>query len=134
MNPKIFSVEEANALLPQLNSILIRLQDKKKQIELKQVEIDLMEIVNTSGAPSGTSISKIANKSLDELNTMVQEYTQLFEEVETWGPVIKDVTQGLVDFYHVRDQQLIFLCWKQGEPRISFWHDLENGFPGRQKL
>jgi len=47
---------------------------------------------------------------------------------------LKDLDQGLVDFPSYRDGKLIYLCWKRGESRIEFWHDLESGIAGRQPL
>ncbi len=134
MNPKIFTVEEARVLLPQVSSALIRLQEKKREIDLKQIDIDLMEII--SAAPSQTTgiVRQKSDERMTLLNRLVTEYTRLFEEIESWGPVIKDVDQGLIDFYHVRDQQLVFLCWKLGESKLEYWHDLENGFQGRRSL
>ncbi|MBI1976403.1 MAG: DUF2203 domain-containing protein [Candidatus Omnitrophica bacterium] len=134
MNPKIFTVEEARVLLPQVSSALTRLQEKKREIDLKQIEIDLMEII--SAAPSQTTgiVQQKSDERMTLLNRLVTEYTGLFEEIESWGPVIKDVDQGLMDFYHVRDQQLVFLCWKLGESKLEYWHDLENGFQGRRPL
>lgn len=134
MNPKIFTVEEAKALLPQVSSALVQLQEKKRQIDLKQVEIDLMEIVNVGSAPVAAGHRQKIDERMNDLNRLVSQYTELFEEIESWGPVVKDVDQGLIDFYHVKDQQLVFLCWKQGESQIEHWHDLENGFQGRRAL
>lgn len=134
MSPKIFTMKEAQALLPRVVLVLQRLQEKKKEIDLKQVEIDLMEIVSVGSSQAGSGSRKKLDQRMDDLNRLVAEYTEFFEEVESWGPVIKDIDQGLVDFYHVRNQQLVFLCWRQGEHQISHWHDLESGFGGRQAL
>jgi hypothetical protein len=134
MNPKIFTVEEAKTLLPQVSSALVQLQEKKRRIDLKQVEIDLMEIVNVGSAPVAVRNRQKIDERMNNLNRLVSQYTELFEEIESWGPVVKDVDQGLIDFYHARDQQLVFLCWKQGESQIEYWHDLENGFQGRRDL
>ena len=134
MNPKIFTAEEAKAMLPQVSSALVQLQERKRQIDLKQVEIDLMEIVNVGSAPVAVGNRQKIDERMSDLNRFVSQYTELFEEIEAWGPVVKDVDQGLIDFYHVKDQQLVFLCWKQGESQIEYWHDLENGFQGRRAL
>ncbi len=134
MNPRIFTKEEAKALLPQVSSALVQLQEKKRQIDLKQVEIDLIEIVNVGSAPVAAGNRQKMDERMSDLNRLVSGYTELFEEIESWGPVVKDVDQGLIDFYHVKDQQLVFLCWKQGESQIEHWHDLEGGFQGRRAL
>ena len=134
MNPKIFTAEEAKAFLPQVSSALVQLQEKRRRIDLKQVEIDLMEIVNVGSAPVAVGGRQRIDERMSDLNRLISEYTELFEKIESWGPVVKDVDQGLIDFYHVKDQQLVFLCWKQGEAQIGYWHDLESGFQGRRVL
>lgn len=134
MNPRIFTTEEAKALLPQVSSALVQLQEKKRQIDLKQVEIDLVEIVNVGSVSVAAGNRQKMDERMSNLNRLVSEYTELFEEIESWGPVVKDVDQGLIDFYHVKNQQLVFLCWKQGESQIEHWHDLESGFQGRRAL
>lgn len=134
MHPKVFTVEEAKALLPQVSSALVQLQEKKRKIDLKQVEIDLMEIVGVGSAPVAAGNRQKMDATVNDLNRLVTQYTELFEEIENWGPIVKDVDQGLIDFYHVRNQQLVFLCWKQGESQIEHWHDLESGFQGRRNL
>lgn len=135
MHPKIFTVEEARALLPQISSALVILQEKKREIDLKQVEIDLMEIVRaTPFQRTGGAVGQRNDEPMTFLNRLVTEYTQLFEKIESWGPIVKDVDQGLIDFYHVRDQELVFLCWKLGESKLEYWHDLESGFQGRRPL
>lgn len=134
MGPKIFTVGEANQLLPQISSILLKLQQEKREIDLVQVDIDLIEIVDPVPTQAIRTSRQKIDERMDHLNKLVKEYTELFEEIESWGPVVKDVDQGLIDFYHVRDQQLVFLCWKQGEPKILYWHDLESGFQRRQAL
>ena len=50
------------------------------------------------------------------------------------GILIKDVDTGLVDFPHMREEREVYLCWRLGEPKVEFWHDVDSGFSGRQPL
>jgi hypothetical protein len=55
-------------------------------------------------------------------------------QLEEWGIVLRDPTIGLIDFLHKREGETVFLCWKLGEARVEWWHPLETGIAGRQRL
>ena len=133
MDPKIFSVEEANQLIPKLTSLLKELRSLRDEIESKKVEMDLLEIV---GAVSrqGASEEIQMPEQMETLNRMAGEFNKRLEELEDMGCQVKDLEQGLVDFFAVREGHLIYLCWKEGEDSIQYWHTLDCGFKGRQPL
>ena len=54
--------------------------------------------------------------------------------IEKWGIVVRDLDQGLCDFPYERDGRVVYLCWRLGEERIAWWHDIDAGFAGRQPL
>jgi hypothetical protein len=58
----------------------------------------------------------------------------LLAELEALGCVAKGIEAGLVDFYALRDDRLVFLCWRLGEPGISHWHELDAGFDARRPV
>ncbi len=59
---------------------------------------------------------------------------QLLGEFHRREIVIKDVSRGLVDFPALIGGREVFLCWESDEDDIEFWHDLDSGFAGREKL
>ena len=59
---------------------------------------------------------------------------QAMKDIEDLGVLVKDIDTGLCDFPHTRDGRVVYLCWKLDEDEISWWHDLESGFAGRQPL
>lgn len=61
-------------------------------------------------------------------------FQAILHEIAEAGIQIKDVDRGLVDFPHLRDDREVFLCWQLGEDTISYWHEIETGFAGRQLL
>ena len=63
--------------------------------------------------------------------TRINDYLR---ELEAIGCVFKGFDAGLVDFYSLRDDRPVFLCWRMGEPRITHWHELDAGFGGRQPI
>ena len=132
MDPKIFSVEEANKFIPKLKQLLKTLRSLRNEIESKKVEMDLLEIVGTVARPGSTE--EAMPKELEDLNRMAGDFNKRLEELEDIGCQVKDLDQGLVDFFSVREGHLISLCWKEGEDSIQYWHTLDGGFKGTQPL
>jgi hypothetical protein len=58
----------------------------------------------------------------------------LINQVKEMGVIIKDVDKGLCDFPYMRQGRVVYLCWQLGEESISYWHDIETGFSGREPL
>ena len=71
---------------------------------------------------------------LREIQALRDEAESLIKAIVNLGVALKDIEQGLVDFPAERDGRIVFLCWKQGEDEIRFWHELDTGFAGRKPL
>jgi hypothetical protein len=69
-----------------------------------------------------------------ETERLTGEIAAGIRRIETWGCVIKDLDQGLVDFPSIRAEETVFLCWRLGEASIRYWHGLGEGFAGRKPL
>ena len=129
--PKLFTVEEANQLLPMLTSLLQELSVRKRQIEDKQVEIDALELIADENTPKVRS--ELLTRS-GEFNEMVNQFNERIKKVEDTGAVLKDIDSGLVDFFAAQDGRVVFLCWKLGEPGIENWHEVDSGFANRKPI
>ena len=134
MNPpvkdKLFSVEEANMLLPEIRTILDEFKDRKKMFfELKEEIIELTEVVDSEEYRS----EELSKKERIMMATS-KEIENLFEELADLGVVVKDIDNGLVDFISIFKGRKVFLCWKQGEDKVSWYHDMQTGFTGRKKI
>lgn len=122
---KHFTLEEACALLPEVRAAFRQIEDLRVSLGIRVEEIQsLMEAAggNGGGKKSGKYLSEIL-----ELNSVINKLTKQ-------GILIKDINTGLVDFPHIRDGKEVFLCWRVGEETIEYWHDLDRGYAGRQKL
>ena len=127
---KLFNVEEANMLLPEIRTILDEFKDRKKMFfELKQEILELTEIVN-----SDEYRSEELSKKERILRATSKEIENVFEEIAELGCVVKDIDNGLVDFISIFQGKKVFLCWKQGEKFVSWYHDMHTGFTGRKKI
>jgi len=125
---KVFTLQEAEALLPSLSALLIEAKALRDQIQKLEVEIDLEELVQ-EGESSGRLDSR-----MEEYNARVAEFYDRVEQIHEPGCLLKDVEMGLIDFYSMRDGKVVYLCWKLGESRIGFWHSISSGFSSRESL
>lgn len=133
--PKTFTVAEANALLPTVIPLIKQLQGLQTSIVQTNQQLD--ELVAKLAAGNGYPLTTIK----DRIRELTQHQLQLIEAfqsalqlLEDVGCQLKDLHEGLVDFYGLQHGELVLLCWKVGEDRIRFWHTLEDGFPGRRPL
>jgi hypothetical protein len=129
--PQYFTLEEATSLLPQLTKILLAMQARKRDLDgLRQ------QLAEAAAQAAGNG--HLVERELGQKRTAVEEaasaLSDLVRQITDLGCELKGVEEGLVDFRAVRDGREVYLCWRLGEERIGFWHDLEEGFAGRQPL
>jgi len=126
-----FTREEAEALLPQISTVLIQIQDHRNAMQQKEEELGaLYALAKGNGHHTNVPINKLQK----ELAEYVQAMQELIDELTSFGCVLKDPSIGLIDFLSLRKGREIYLCWHLGEERINFWHYLDAGFAGRQPL
>jgi hypothetical protein len=126
---RLFTVDEANDLLPVIAPILLKVQGVKRQLDAARSELDQLTPAmraNGYGAEAAALDRRVA-EAIVELTAAVQEIAAL-------GIEVKDLDLGLVDFPAPRDGRVVFLCWRLGEERVLFWHELDAGFAGRQPI
>ncbi len=121
-----FTVKEANALLPSTIKKFKDLVVLKNQIIKAQTEMET--------DPRYMSSLKDYILKKQEFNTALANFYRSIEEIEKTGVVVKSVEEGLLDFPSLRFNEEIWLCWKDGETEIKFWHGKEEGFNGRKPL
>ena len=131
---KIFSLDEANRLIPELTLALDRLTALGKEITSLRREIEVLAAIESSGADSANPDVRVLREQELACSTRMQEFRQILEEVNGQGVILRDLEMGLVDFYTVAKGQVVCLCWKRGEPRVEHWHPLDEGFSGRRPL
>ena len=126
MSPdRVFSLFEANQLIPQLQSHLSTVQQGKAALFQTREEVRKASAKASLGG--GTSVGTHYVKSLQDISTNLLAIHEL-------GVVVKDIDLGLCDFPHVRDGRVVYLCWKLGEKEIRFWHEVTTGYKDRCPL
>ncbi|HEV2325310.1 MAG TPA: DUF2203 domain-containing protein [Terracidiphilus sp.] len=130
---KTFSLDEAQALLPVLESLLKRALEGKRAAET--VETDLSELARRIYLSGGMKVdtSKVA-KMRAEMEGHLQKVRESIAEIDTIGVQVKDLDTGLLDFPFRLDDDVVLLCWRMGEPSIEHWHTVDAGFKGRQPV
>jgi len=132
MPPKIFTFDEANGLVADLEPLLRRLVGKRQA--LREHEEIIEEFRAVAGKSGGGMPGGRFGKARAQAERLGGEIAGDIQKVESWGCVVKDLDQGLVDFLHRRGDTTVFLCWRLGEPSIRYWHGLKEGFAGRKPL
>lgn len=133
--PKLVTLEEANQLLGQAMPLVQRLQ--RLHVSILQTNQQLDDDVQKLSVGNGYPIEELRGR-IEELTArqlkLLEEFQTVLQQLEDLGCVLKDVSIGLIDFYNLRDGEVVCLCWQVGEERIGFWHRLEDGFAGRQPV
>jgi hypothetical protein len=128
---KTFTLDEAQSLLPLLESLLKRaIEGKRSAEEAEQNLSGLARRIYFSGGMS-VDVTKVAN-SRAEMEAHVQRVRESIAEIDSIGVQVKDLEAGLLDFPCRLDDQVVLLCWRMGEPAIDYWHPVESGFKDRQ--
>lgn len=133
MSTRTFSLEEAQTLLPVLESLLRTAIKAKKLIE--QVDAEFQETAHRVFLNGGTllNIVRLARRKAQR-EKAVQQVKDAVAEIDATGVQVKDLDIGLLDFPCRVNGEIILLCWKLGESSITHWHGTDEGFAGRKPI
>lgn len=121
---KHYTREEARALLPEIRLWIARIGILQEDIEKFERRLNgLMQ----PGADMGGTLVNSWIRALADLREILVEFQS--REIQ-----LKDVSRGLVDFPAIVGGKEVFLCWEKDETDVEFWHDLDTGFAGRERL
>jgi len=124
---KIFTLQEANALLPSVKTIVAGIQRLHRRLSYYK---DEAKEAASSADQGGGGI-----KNGIEYATLLTNLTTQTSELEALGVQLKDFERGLIDFPSLRDGRVVLLCWQMGEGNeLEWWHDVDAGFAGRTPL
>ena len=125
MDEHLYSVSEANALLPYIRTLVASMLEAREAILSLQPE--LWSVIQVAVFNGGS-------KSASHVTRYILAIQDAIRKLQSLNIVVKDVNTGLLDFPAERDGQLIYLCWLYDEPSVQFWHDVDSGFAGRQRI
>lgn len=128
MAARLFTLGEANRLLPRLREILTAIQEGVAALErVQETVVSAQWRLRRNGHTSGEEPSA----PNQDARRVVQERLRELDEL---GVELKDPRLGLVDFPSEREGEVVYLCWKLDEPEIAWWHPIDTGFAGRRPL
>ena len=122
---RLFTVEEANALLPKLKELLDGVAVHRDAMREKVPHLE--PILRAAGANGGGRVGS-------EYGVEAYNLYLAIERINELGVLLKDLDTGLLDFPHEREGRVVFLCWHPPEENVAFWHEIEAGYRGRQPL
>jgi hypothetical protein len=130
---KTFTWDEAQSLLPVLESLLKRAIEGKRLAD--EIEAALSELARRIYVSGGMKVDvATVGTQRAEMEAHLERVRESLSEIDSIGVQVKDVQSGLLDFPCRMDDQVVLLCWRMGEPAIDHWHTVEAGFQGRQPL
>jgi hypothetical protein len=121
---KHYTLPEARALLPQVRQWLEQLESGQKY--LRSLDESVGAATARDDDAGGGAVNQLARAMCDLQSVFLQFQKRQIQ--------IKDLRRGLIDFPALREGREIFLCWEKEEEDIEFWHDLESGYAGRERL
>ena len=132
MRHRLFTLEEANELVPFLKDAFQRLAPAQEELTTMQERLLVLQRQRRSnGSLSSESES---SRLQDELDRLVRGFEGTLEEITDRGIIVRDVASGLVDFPSLREGREVYLCWITGEDQVEYWHETDRGFAHRQPL
>jgi hypothetical protein len=129
---RIFTPDEANAALTELQPLVEELVAAKRALDEAQERADDVSS-RISGNGGGLPPAQLAEVH-DLVSRRATALAKTLEQIQSLGVVVKDLDSGLVDFPSVRDGEDVLLCWQLGEDEVAFWHRYEDGYAGRRPI
>ena len=128
---KLFTREEAEALLPTVRPLLLEIQQLGREIAEHESHLHVDQTKLMSNGHKSTTDSEALRQEVHDLNSRIRAHVNTILDM---GIIVKDLAEGLVDFPALLHGREVYLCWKLGEDGIHWWHEIEAGFAGRQPL
>ena len=125
--PRVYTLEEARALVPQVRAILLQLAVQKRRQD--DAHVALHELLNANGDPSHAGDADRHEREIRDIGDSIRA---LLEHLAEMGIQLRDLEMGLVDFPGERDGRPIWLCWRLSDPELAFWHGTDEGYASRK--
>ena len=126
---RFYSIDQADARLRELAPLLDKL--KADRSEVASARAELARFRDTNGNVNHADELKARE---DRIRGLVYRMERYVSQLVAWDITLRDIETGLVDFPALVNGRQVCLCWRLGEERIGFWHELDAGFTGRRPL
>jgi len=133
MSDRTFTLDEAQSLLPVLESLLRNAIHARKLIEQVDAEQQMLHHRIFLNGGMFLDIVPLARRKAERVKAE-QRVKDALAEIDSIGVQVKDLNTGLLDFPCEVEGQIVLLCWKLGEKSIAHWHGMQEGFAGRKPI
>lgn len=133
MRITLFEVGEANRLLAEVRPLVERLRKRKRAFDRMETRHAVLRMAAQGAAEANPDAIELRT-FLDKRGRLARVIGRGIAELAEMGVLVKDLDVGLCDFYALKGDRLVFLCWRLDEPEVAHWHTLDAGFSGRQPL
>ena len=135
VGPKIYDIDEANVLIPTFEAAFEELDGIREELKVAKIKLNALEMIWGQALNSDENPDHQEGVSLlEEMKSLEEKFSAIINRLNAEGATVKDLDEGLVDLYHVREGLLVFLCWKRGEDEFGSWHHVDAGYDDRQEL
>lgn len=122
-----YTIEQANALIPQVRAVLLQLAVEQRRLDASHAEMHRQ--LDANGDPESASAAVRQEAEVADIREGMRTLLVLLGEM---GVELRDLEMGLVDFPGKRDGAQVWLCWRLADPRVAFWHPLDEGYASRR--
>ncbi|MCI0650736.1 MAG: DUF2203 domain-containing protein [Planctomycetes bacterium] len=129
---RILSLEEANRMLPLLERIVRDIMKTWEQIIQKRTELEYLE--KSPEAAAATNREDQVQELKADLNRLIDRINGYIREVEELGCFVEEFKRGVINFPSLYIGRKVFLCWKPGDARVSYWHELDESYNERSPI
>lgn len=126
MNPKFFTVEEANALIGFLENTLERIRRNRQRYLWLLEEVAILKLIVECGADEANRDSVELDDKSHEIKTVEADIEKARSSIRDAGCVLKDEEKGMVDFFSIQNNTVVYLSWKKGEDNVRFWRSIRD--------
>jgi hypothetical protein len=124
MNPKFFTVEEANALTGFLDRTLERIRRNRQRYLWLQEELSILKLIVGCGADDANRDAVELEEKLAQLDAVEREIERAKAAIEDTGCIVKDEEKGLIDFFSIQNNTVVYLSWQRGEDLVKYWRSI----------
>ncbi len=125
MQAKYYTLDAARAALPQVKTLMAQVQEAR--VEILRLRPDMWPVLQKAAGNGG-------NVAAGQILSHFHKMEEGVKGILGMGILVKDLDTGLVDFLSVRKGREVYLCWQYGEEDLTFWHDINTGYQGRQPI
>jgi hypothetical protein len=124
---RIYTIDEANALIPQVRAVLLQLAVEQRRLDASHAEMHRQ--LDANGDPGSAAA---AGRQEAEVSDIREGMRTLLLHLSEMGVELRDLEMGLVDFPGEREGTAVWLCWRLADPSVAFWHPTDEGYASRR--